>query len=338
MLAIFCCSRSVSSWPAGRPRSTPYTLFYRARPHYAKAAVSAVTTADDGSPASQDVDVQLATAFQPILDAQTLPGKLPLLDIPPHVSVDRADEDSGASFVAEGAGIGLVRYSAVYSRLLPYKVASLIVLTRELERYSPAQQLAVIERRISRNIRRAVDTAFLSTSAATASTPAGILANATQVTYGSGGGFPEVIEDCSSAVANGDAEQLVAVTSQRVVLYLAALDNGATFPYVRVDGTGHIAGIPLLVSPAAGNKLIFLDASRIAKWTGTLETSMSREATVEMVDATAMNSGTATPSSSVTSLFQTNALGVLVLRRTSWIVTDVDHASYVELPVGGSPA
>ena len=61
--------------------------------------------------------------------------------------------------------------------------------------------------------------------------------------------------------------------------------TGQTFPHVRVDGTGHIGGVPSAGEcgwPA--NKLVLLDASRIAKWTGTLETAVSGEAMIEMVE------------------------------------------------------
>ena len=224
--------------------------------------------------------------------------------------------------------------------MLSHKIASLVVVSREIERLTENQRIAFVERRINRKIRRGIDTAFLSSSAATASTPAGILAGVSSVGDGSPATLSGLAEELYASVSNGDSEQPFFVTSGRGALYLASVNEGQTFPHVRVDGTGHIAGVRVLVSPAAGNKLILVDASRIAKWTGTLETSMSREAAIQMVDAASVtqNSKTAT-ASNVTSLFQSNSIGVLVTRYTSWIVTDTDHASFIELPaLGGSPA
>ena len=169
--------------------------------------------------------------------------------------------------------------------MLSHKIASLVVVSREIERLTENQRIAFVERRINRKIRRGIDTAFLSSSAATASTPAGILAGVSSVGDGSPATLSGLAEELYASVSNGDSEQPFFVTSGRGALYLASVNEGQTFPHVRVDGTGHIAGVRVLVSPAAGNKLILVDASRIAKWTGTLETSMSREAAIQMVDA-----------------------------------------------------
>ena len=274
------------------------------------------------------------------MDSGTLPFKLPLLDIEPTVSIDRASVDVTASFVAEGAGVPLATFSAEYVRMQAHKIATLVLVTREIERLTENQRISLVERRISRKVRRGIETAFLSTSAATASTPGGILAGVSSVGDGSPDTLSGLVEELYASVSNGDSEQPFFVVSGRGALFLASINEGQTFPHVRVDGTGHIAGVRVLVSPAAGNKLVLLDASKIAKWTGGLETLMSREAGIQMVDAGSVtqNSATATPSN-VTSLFQSNSLGVLVIRRTSWIVTDTDHAAFVELPaLGGSPA
>ena len=61
-----------------RGDDNPYTLFFssRAGAQFQKANIGAITT--------DSIDVQLAQAFQPVLDSGALPFKLPLLDVEPQ--------------------------------------------------------------------------------------------------------------------------------------------------------------------------------------------------------------------------------------------------------------
>jgi HK97 family phage major capsid protein len=300
---------------------------------YATNTKSAVGAVVDDS-----LGVELARALQPIVDSAALPYKLGAIDVTPYFNIPRDTEEVTAAFTAEGGPIPTSRYASAFAKMLAHQIASIVVFTRELEQLNEQQQIRYVERRIRRVLRRGIDTAFLSTNAASATSPGGILAGVSGISEGSPSGISGALENVNAAVADGDGERLVFITSGRAVMHLASLEGGSQFPNVRIDGSGHIAGVPLLVSPAAGNKLILVDASRIAVWTGTLELDESRHSAIEMDTAPTNNSATATATSLV-SLWQANSYALKVVRHTSWIVTDVDHASYVELPLlGASPA
>jgi hypothetical protein len=119
---------------------------------------------------------------------------------------------------------------------------------------------------------------------------------------------------------------------------LASLNANGTplFPNVGPLG-GFIAGVPVLISPAAANRVILFDQARIARWDGGLELETSTECDVEFLTNPTNNSATATHTT-VTSAFQCNTSVLRFIRHVSWLAIDVDHASYITLDLGGSPA
>ena len=96
---------------------------------------------------------------------------------------------------------------------------------------------------------------------------------------------------------------------------------------------GDILGIPLVISAAAGNRLILVDANQVAVHLGNLETEGSGEASIEMTDSP--SSGSAQQ----TSLWQRTSVCVRLSVTATWALLADDAVSFVELSeLGGSPA
>ena len=120
------------------------------------------------------------------------------------------------------------------------------------------------------------------------------------------------------------------VASGRGALYLLAT-NLQAFRDAKLSG-GAIAGAPLLISPAAGNRLILIDANELATFDDGVEIESSDIAAIEMVD-------TPTPgASTVVSAFQTGFSVVRIIQYVNWVKLRDDAVGFLELDISGSPA
>lgn len=100
-----------------------------------------------------------------------------------------------------------------------------------------------------------------------------------------------------------------------------------------MDGIGDIAGIPLLTSRAAANKVILIDAARLAVVDDGLEIDFSGAASVQLYD-----NPSAGPLSLV-SAWQTNSAFIRLTRFLSWTLAANDAVAFTEISeLAGSPA
>jgi hypothetical protein len=82
----------------------------------------------------------------------------------------------------EGQPIGVVMFStSVSAPLVPAKISTIVVLTREILDYSVPSAEALIRLALGESLGQSIDTALLSTAAATTSTPSGIFYNVTPI-------------------------------------------------------------------------------------------------------------------------------------------------------------
>ena len=219
------------------------------------------------------------------------------------------------------------------------KFGVLVALTRELFRTVDDRAISLIERSTLRGLRRAEDQLLLSDDAAVSGiSPAGLLFGVSAI----GGGSPESIhdlEDLWTSVRDGDPDAPYFVASRRGAMYLASLSSAGVpqFPDVNVMTGGSIAGVPLVLSRAAGHHLILIDASLLAVSDLGIEQDQSEQAAIEMLDNPTNNAVTGTGTNLV-SAFQANAIVLRFVRWLNWQLLADDAVGFIELPIGGSPS
>lgn len=305
-----------------------------AQPFMRKAAVPAIGTSD--APWIGDADAQ------PIVDAvqrRSVPGRLLALGaqaVPARrlLPVDSGD-DPEPTWTTEGAAVPLARITSGYLTADPTNYTLMLAYTKDLLRLADARARTLITARSIRAVVRGDDRAMISDTAASAAQPAGILAGLSAVGSGSPTELALDFERLVADVRDGDALAPVFVTSARGAAYLAASSLQA-FKDLGITG-GTISRAPAIVSPAAGARLILLDASSIAIADDGIDVSRSEQAAIEMVDNPSASSVSGTGAQLV-SAFQANAVVLRYVRWLSWQRLVSDAVAFIDLPIDGSPA
>jgi HK97 family phage major capsid protein len=302
---------------------------------FAKAAVVAHTTGNLDAVAAAGE----ARAWLSLLQRRTVLGRLTgALNAPPTVTVPTPATDPVPVWVAEGAPLPVGRLALDDPTMPTGRYGIIEVFSDRLLRAAPDRAINVIEAVSLRALTRAEDTLLLSDTAAGATTPAGLLAGLSAVGAGSPASIAD-LEELWTAVADGDPDRPFFIASPRGAMHLAALnaDGVPVFPLVSAATGGAIAGVPVLLSRAAGSFLILVDAARLAVNDDGITIEPSRQATIQMADDPTNNAATATPTTMV-SLFQTGAAAVKYTRHVSWVKLSADAVAFLELPIAGSPA
>jgi len=297
---------------------------------FAKAAVDLMTTGNsEGLQAAsmQFVDLNAKRTLLGAMRGSWIPA-------PPFTAIASLSEEPDAVWVGEGQPAPVVRLDASSApRTDATKLTMLIGLTKELADANDGRARAFIERRMLRVIQRGEDRQLLSDDAAVEHLrPAGLLHGLSPISSG-----PPGLDDTEglwTAVRAGDPERPFYITSPRGAQYLAGAntDGTPTFPNASPLGTGSIAGVPLLTSPAAGNKLILVDAAMLAVFDEGVLPERADHAAVLMDDAA---SGGA---AQLVSGWQTNTVFLRFTRFLNWVLAVDDAVAYLELPISGSPA
>lgn len=291
-----------------------------------KAAVTAMTT---GDPAvfGNGTAVMRDTIVQPSVPAEIL--RYGGLDAPLNFPIPRRTGIPTGYWTEEGRPRPISRSNFEGVTLTGREASIYLTLSRDLMRHGGDVATSSIIGGAREQMPLTLDRAFFSTAAATASTPAGVLENAIGFDGGSPAGEPEVT-NVLAVVSDGNPRRPVWFTSLRALGYLASF-GGNVFRNARIGGD--ILGIPLAITPAAGNRLILVDAADVAVHLGDLQVDASDEASIEMVDST-------TPGGAqLVSLWQSNSVSVRLSITANWALLSDDAVSYVELDaIGGSPA
>jgi len=148
------------------------------------------------------------------------------------------------------------------------------------------------------------DAAFLSTAAGTAAQPGGALAGVTPVTPGAT--FGASIDALIAAFYTGRP-----TASENVVL----IAGPAKAAQLRTLNAGAGAGYPIIVTDAAGSKVVMIDGGAVYYADGGLEVGISDKAAIQMNDAP---DNPATATTVVTSLWQMNLVGFKPIRTVNW--------------------
>ncbi|HOW49374.1 MAG TPA: phage major capsid protein [Rubrivivax sp.] len=288
-------------------------------------------------------DTRYTGDFIEYLYGKTLFDRLPLRQVPAHVTIKGQDGAASGYWVGESQGIPVTTADFSSVNLTPLKVGAIAVVSNELMRdSSPAAEMLVRDALVQASAQR-VDTTFLSTSAASAGvSPAGIL-NGLPGFNSHGATAEAVIADFKQLTAifqsYKNASDLVVVTTPDLAvslgLMLTALGQ-QQFPGVGQDG-GTLLGRPVFTGDNVGaGHFIMLKPSDIYRIGDSgVQVSISNVATIEQDSAPQGASDTPTAASAtLMSMYQTESTAIKVVRsvnfakRRSHAVQYIDNADY----------
>jgi len=303
-----------------------------------KAAVAAGNTT---SPtwAGALVDYQnLTSEFLEFLRPRTIVGQfgvggIPgLRRVPFNVRIPGKTTAGTAQWVGEGYRKPVTAAGYAAAELKWAKIAAISVVTEELERFSAPAIVQLTRDDLSEAVIERMDVDFVDPAKAAGTgageSPASVTNGVTPIPS-SGTDADGVRADIAALWATADATNLptgtaVYITDSKTARALSLMRNplGAReFPDVRVNGSGSIDGVPVIISnyvPAdsSGSLFILAFASEIyLADDGQVNIDISREATIFLDDAAA----TATPTAAqLVSMFQTNQLAIRAERYVRW--------------------
>lgn len=275
-----------------------------------KAAVAPGTT--EGTWGSELVDFEAAAAeFYALVRQRSAVGKLiGLRNVPMQTRLVQPTEGVAAYWIPEGAPIPLTRMSFTENPgLIPNKLAAIAVMTSELARISAPSAETVVRDDMVAAVAEALDEAFFDPANAGVEDerPASITygVTPTPATASPRADLKRLFE-----TFKGDLDAAFLIASPAVLTGL----SGADRPNVGARG-GDIAGIPAIPAKSMGDTLALIDPTSIAYGDGELTQDASAQATIQL-DSTPAKP--VTSSTTVTSLWQLNLLGVRIIKRVNW--------------------
>ena len=307
------------------------TLHGRHAEHLTKASQAAVSV--------DDVLSTMKKSFAAVLLTQTLLGRFRALDSQPNLMLARPSVTPTASFVGEGKPIPFARVAVTGSMMPDAKIATMVgVQNTVAARLNDRELDEYIRRLVLRALVLGEDTRLIGDAAADADAPAGLLHDVVD-------GWCWQSRHVAGGHTRGGERSRRRRTHRSCVGLLGArrgipgrLQRNGTplFPNAGPLG-GAIFGIPALVSPAASNRLILIDQARIARWQGELEIAASNIGS-RRISRQPDDNPTPPTHTTLTSAFQCDTTVLRFVKYVSWHPIDNDHASFIELDLGGSPA
>lgn len=288
-----------------------------------KADVSGHEAAD--STANVAGTFEQAAEFAELVDMQGL-LKSGLSLVPANVPFLASVTDPASGWVGQSKGVPVSRAVLDRSVLQAKKIASLLVLTQELIDSADPRVETMILNMMLRSARLVADAAISDpANTGSADVPAAITSAATPIAS-----TDKIANDVEAALAafGGSLEtacwwtnpNTAAQAGLRAGAFGAAADLGAL--------GGRLAGLPCYVSAGVPistgtSPLILLDRASVALVDEGYEIVRSTHGTVEMKDNPA--GATDTPvsmTSKIVSLFQEDAVGLMLIRRVNWHLAD----------------
>jgi len=260
----------------------------------------------------------LADGFLEYARASSLIGKIPgLRTVPLNVSFSVQTGVTAANWVGENAAKSISKATYATVSLTYAKVSDIVVVTDELMRLSEPSAEAVLRDELSAAVNQFVDQQFVlpSKAAVAGVSPASITNGITPITP-SGSTAAALKADIGALISqfatnNPDTTYGVLLMRPAEAAMLAGTQAAAT---VGQSG-GSYQGYPVVVSGSMGTVIALIDAHAIYLADNGIELSMSKNATIEMVDAATNPPVAATV---VTSLWQQNLVGLRAERFITW--------------------
>jgi hypothetical protein len=313
-------------------------MAYAARRWGTRSNVVQMLKADVGGHDSGDTDFltagtrDAAAEFGEIVDMRgLLQGLTP---VPANTPFIGCVTDPAAGWVGQSKSVPVSRAVLDRTTLRPKMIASLLVLTNELINSSDARSEMLVLNMMMRAARLTADLAIADPSnSGDDDTPASVTAGATPISS-----TGDIADDAQAAIDAFGGNLETAVWWLRPDLAaqagLRAGANGAGAGLGALGGT--LAGLPAYTSagiPAdsSGSPLILVDRSSVALVDLGYEVQRSRHSSVEMSDApTGAGDTPVGASTKVVSLFQADAVGLLLVRHVNWTLANPAGAVVVE--------
>jgi len=294
-----------------------------------KSATDALTTTGDPSLANARLHLDFLRVVAPRTILEQLAGSwrpVPLTTMTPIVS-----DDAVADFVPQNAPIpatGLTTDQLAFMTLM--KLAVIVGISRELSASMDPRAVDLIGGLLKKPIRAGEDAALLSADTRVeGERPAGLLAGLSPVAGSSPASLADDLSALWAAVRDGQPVKPTFIASARGAFYLSLLreEGTPTFPNATPVG-GTISGVPLVISAAATNKLVLLDASCLGVSDNGLILDATQHATLMLDTAAADNAGQV-----LTSAFGQNMAFIKLTRYVDWTLGCDDAVAYLELPI-----
>lgn len=318
-----------------------------------KASVAGGTTTDATWAGPLVQYVQFMGDFVEYLRPQTILGKFGTGNIPALRQVPfnihiRGQTSGGSSYwVGQGKAKPLTKADFNDTYLGWAKAASISVLSEDLLRFSNPSAEALTRDMLAQSLAGRLDTDFVDpTKVAVANVSPASVTNGSTTTNSSGTTAAHCRQDIAVLLggfiaANIQPTSAVFIMQATTAVQLSLLRNAfgqREFPDITMYG-GTLEGIPVITSQyvpneSGGAMLILLNAQDI--WLsddGAVTIDASREASLEMADNPASNSGTPTAAQMV-SMFQTNSVALRAERFINWqkrraaAVQVIDNVNY----------
>ena len=323
---------------------------------FTKANVPAGTTiAGNWAANLVGTDTNAVAAFLEYLRPMTILGRFGVGNVPALRSVMFntpliTQTGGGAGYwVGEGKAKPLTSLNFARTTLPPLKVANICALTDESIRYSNPKSDMIVRDSLAAALRERLDIDFIdpAKTAVAGVSPASITNGAATV-VSSGDDADDIRLDIRSlyakfAAANNPVSTGVWIMSSNNAVALAMMTNPLgqpEFSGMTMTG-GTLNGMPVIASDyitKAMNIVVLVNASDIfVADDGDIAIDASREASLEMSDAPAHNSGTPTGATSLVSMFQTNTVAIRAERIINWMRGRSQSVAYLTSADWGGP-
>jgi len=263
--------------------------------------------------------------FLELLRPATIVGRIQnLRRVPFNITIPAQTAGGLYGWVGEGAAkpVGKLQFGQVSLRWA--KVAGIIVLTRELVRFSNPSAEAIVRDDMVRGTAQFIDQQFIDPAIAEVPnvSPASITNGITPITP-SGTDGDAFRNDMALLIeqfiaANNDPSNALFLMSASQALRLSLLKNPLgqpEFPDLSMrGGGGALMGLNVIVSEAVGNRILLINSNDILlAEDGGVEISVSEEASLVMSTTPAVPTG-----QDLVSLWQNNLVGLRVDRFITW--------------------
>jgi HK97 family phage prohead protease len=323
---------------------------------FTKANVPAGTTVSGNWAANLvGTDTNAVAAFLEYLRPMTILGRFGVGGVPALRSVMFntpliTQTGGGAGYwVGEGKAKPLTSLNFARTTLSPTKVANICALTDESIRFSNPKSDMIVRDSLAAALRERLDIDFIdpAKTAVVGVSPASITNGAATV-VSSGDDADDIRLDIRSlyakfAAANNPVSTGVWIMSSNNAVALAMMTNPLgqpEFSGMTMTG-GTLNGMPVIASDyitKAMNIVVLVNASDIfVADDGDIAIDASREASLEMSDAPAHNSGTPTGATSLVSMFQTNTVAIRAERIINWMRGRTQSVAYLTSADWGGP-
>lgn len=276
--------------------------------------------------------------FIEYLYSMTVYDKLPLRQIPAHVTIKGQDGQGTAYWVGESKAIPPTVLDFMNVTLTPLKVAALAVMSNDLLRYAdPSAEMLVRDALVNASSQR-VDTTFLGAAAAVAGvSPAGLLNGVTAINA-SGTDADALRRDVKALyapfIAAKNATGLAFVTTPSLAKSIQLMQNPLGQPeFGQINtGGGTLLGDSVYTGDNVGTgDLILLKPTDIYRIGDTgFEVAVSSEA---MIEQNSVPTGaTDTPvaaSATMTSMFQEDSSAIRVVRHINFAKRRASAVQYI---------